>query len=365
MNRRHFLQCTSAISGLALTPAIFRSAGPFSPAEAAEAPWQHFELVTKVTLDPARGRSRVWLPIPTHVQLDHQRPLTNTWKGNFSNAGIFREPLYGCEALYAEWDEQNAKAPKQLELTSTVSVRDRTTDLKKPREAATGIPEDVALYLKGTPSSPTDGIVLATAQKIAKPDQPPMQKAQAVYDWILENGVRDPNVTGCGTGDVIAMLETGNISGKCADLNGLFVALVRSLGVPARDVYGIRAADSRFFKSLGKSGEITKAQHCKAEFYAAEFGWVPVDPADVLKVALEERVSMESPQIASERLRQFGMWEGNWVTYNTARDVRLNPAAKAEVEFLMYPRAETEQGILNHLDPKSFHYEITSRPVQA
>jgi transglutaminase-like putative cysteine protease len=320
-------------------------------------------MMTKVSLDPTRGPSRVWLPVPTHVQLDHQTPLGNTWKGNYSKAGIFREPVYGCEALYAEWED--ATKPMQVELVSKVSLRDRPTEAGAKMVAA-GVPDDVAFYLKGTPSSPTDGIVLETALKIAKRDQPPIEKARAVYEWILENGVRDPNVTGCGTGDVVAMLETGNISGKCADLNGLFVALVRALGVPARDVYGIRATESRFYKTLGKSGDITKAQHCRAEFYLAEAGWTPADPADVLKVALEEKLEMESPQIQAERKRQFATWEGNWVGFNTARDVKLNPPAKSEVEFLMYPRAETRNaGVLNHLDPKTFAYDVTSRDVQA
>ena len=361
MNRREFLKATSAVSGLSLVPGALQSA-----LASGQAGWRHFELLTNVTIEPTRGRSKVWLPIPTHVRLDHQLPVTNTYQGNYSKAGIFREPLYGCEAVYAEWDGEAAKAPMKIELVSKVSVRDRATDLNKPQPKLASASDDVALYLKGTPSSPTDGIVLKTAQKIAKPGQTPIEKAQAVYDWIIENGIRDPNVTGCGTGDVVAMLETGNISGKCADLNGLFVALLRALAVPTRDVYGIRIADSKFFKSVGKSGDVTRAQHCKAEFHIAEFGWVPVDPADVLKVSLEERLAIEAPQVQSERRRQFGSWEGNWITYNTARDVKLNPAAKSEVEFLMYPRAETESsGVLNHLDPKTFSYEMISREVQA
>jgi transglutaminase-like putative cysteine protease len=60
--------------------------------------------------------------------------------------------------------------------------------------------------------------------------------------------------------------------------------------VPARDVYGIRIAKSELgYKSLGASSEnITKAQHCRAEVYLSEYGWVAVDPADVRKVMLEE-----------------------------------------------------------------------------
>src|SRR6202008_274316 len=86
------------------------------------------------------------------------------------------------------------------------------------------------------------------------------------------------------------MLKTGNLGGKCADLNALYVGLVRAAGLPARDVYGIRVAKSGLgYKSLGAASEnISKAQHCRAEVYLNEYGWVPVDPADVLKVMLEE-----------------------------------------------------------------------------
>jgi len=33
----------------------------------------------------------------------------------------------------------------------------------------------------------------------------------------------------------------------------------------------------------------SKAQHCRAELYAQNTGWIPVDPADVRKVVLEKR----------------------------------------------------------------------------
>ena len=85
------------------------------------------------------------------------------------------------------------------------------------------------------------------------------------------------------------MLATRNLGGKCADLNGLYVGLARAAGLPARDVYGLRVAPSRFgYVSLGvRSHIVTKAQHCRAEVYLNDLGWVPVDPADVRKVMLE------------------------------------------------------------------------------
>ncbi|MCK7496921.1 MAG: transglutaminase-like domain-containing protein [Comamonadaceae bacterium] len=78
-----------------------------------------------------------------------------------------------------------------------------------------------------------------------------------MYDWICDNTFRDPKTRGCGVGDIKFMLETKNLSGKCADLNALFVGLARAARIPARDVYGIRVAESaaRLQEPRRKSGE--------------------------------------------------------------------------------------------------------------
>src|SRR5690606_15907226 len=137
---------------------------------------------------------------------------------------------------------------------------------------------------------PTDGIVKATSDKIVAGAKTDIEKAQKIYDWVVENTYRNAKTRGCGIGDIAAMLTSGSLDGKCADLNALNVGLARAAGLPARDVYGIRVMPSKFgYKSLGAGSEnITKAQHCRAEVYLNDFGWVPVDPADVRKVILEE-----------------------------------------------------------------------------
>ena len=141
-----------------------------------------------------------------------------------------------------------------------------------------------------------------------------------------KNTYRDAKVRGCGIGDIASMLRTGNLGGKCADLNALFVGLVRAAGIPARDVYGIRIAPSRFgYKSLGAGSEIvTKAQHCRAEVFLAGYGWVATDPADVRKVMLEEpptHLPIGDPKVVAARKTLFGAWEGNWMAYNFAHDL--------------------------------------------
>jgi len=166
------------------------------------------------------------------------------------------------------------------------------------------------------------------------------------------------------------MLESGDLGGKCADLNALYVGLARAAGLPARDVYGIRIAKSELgYKSLGASSEkITKAQHCRAEVYIGSYGWVPVDPADVRKVVLEEPPGnrpLDDEMVTRARTRLFGSWEMNWMAYNFAHDVALPGSSGTPVAFLMYPQAETAGARIDCLAPDSFQYEITSKEIPA
>ena len=141
---------------------------------------------------------------------------------------------------------------------------------------------------------------------------------------------------------------------------------MRADGIPARDVYGIRVADSRFgYKSLGKSGEISKAQHCRAEVWLTGFGWVPVDAADVRKVVLEEKpgLMLNDEVVIAVRDKLFGAWEMNWLAFNFAHDLKLPDAAGRRVPFFMYPQGENAAGRFDSLDPDSFRYKITSREI--
>ena len=210
------------------------------------------------------------------------------------------------------------------------------------------------------------GIVKATATEITTGAKTDIEKARAIYEWIVDNTFRNPKTRGCGVGDIRFMLESNDLGGKCADLNALYVGLARAVGLPARDVYGIRVGKSELgYKSLGASSEtVTKAQHCRAEVYLSDCGWVPVDPADVRKVVLEEPPGnrpLDDEMVKKARSRLFGSWEMNWMAYNFGHDVALPGSNGPPVGFLMYPQAETADGRLDSLDPDNFKYEITSK----
>jgi transglutaminase-like putative cysteine protease len=270
---------------------------------------------------------------------------------------LLRDARYGAPTLKATW--KSGGPTQAIRVAQTVITRDRGSTPLVPITAA-----ERSFWTQASESVPTDAIVRATADRITKHKTEQRERLRAIYDWVVDNTFRNPNTPGCGLGDVKSMLETGNFGGKCADINGLMVALARAAGFPARDVYGIRVAESRQLKSLGSSDNISKSQHCRAEVYLEDVGWFPVDPADVRKVVLEQKLALDSPEIRALRDRLFGTWEMNWVGYNSATDIELPGAAEGQTPnfpFLMYPCAFTMTGQADSLSPADFQYEITSR----
>ena len=371
MNRRSFMQAGSGALLAAVLPELAFAAtnqpdqNKMPTARFAPSPqdWRVFDVTTRIELNSAASARRVWLPLPSVTEDTWVRPMGNIWSGNAATMRPYSEPPYKTQMLFAQWDDSES-APV-LEVVSRFASRDRRIDLHERGDYRLSA-EEQQLYTKATRLIPTDGIVRRTAKTAAGNAQSDVDKAQAVYQWIVENSVRDPKTRGCGLGDVRTMLETGNLRGKCADINTLFVGMCRSLGIPARDIYGVRVAESRFgYRSLGKSGDISKAQHCRAEVFLQPYGWVPVDPADVRKVVLEEQpgLTLSSPLVKSVRAQLFGAWEGNWMPYNFAHDIELPMSGGPALPFLMYPQAETANGWLDSLDPASFRYRMTSTEI--
>lgn len=360
MDRRNFLKSGAALSSAVATASLA------SMAHAGEQGWRTFEVITQVEL-LGSAPARVWLPVPS-VNTGYQKIISNRFSAGTATASIVQDPRYGAGILAAQFKPSDKPV---VELVSQFSTRDRAVTPGRPTGEALSETER-RKYLESTTLLPTDGIVSDTARDITKGQKNDVDRARAIYEWIVDNTHRDGAVRGCGVGDIKSMLETKNLGGKCADLNALFVGLARAAGIPARDVYGIRVADSRLgYKSLGKSGDISKAQHCRAEFYLAGTGWVPVDPADVRKVILEENggLPIDDAKVEAARKRLFGQWEMNWLAYNYAHDVQLPGAAKGPIGFLMYPKGEAfDQGRLvrmDSLDPDNFRYKILAREILA
>ena len=361
LSRRSFLRA----AGLAPAGFAFPNLERLYAEDTKSDGWRTFEVTTLVEVLKPSGPTRIWVPAALITGAPYQKTLANTFKCEGGAARMVESKPNGLGIITAEFP---ADVKPVLTVTSRIATKNRTVDLSASGNAQKMSRAELDRFLQPTKLVPLDGIVKETAAGITGSARTDMDKARAIYEWIVENTYRNPKTRGCGTGDIRFMLESRDLGGKCADLNALYVGLARAAGLPARDVYGIRVAKSEMgYKSLGASSEnVTKAQHCRAEVYLGGHGWVAVDPADVRKVMLEEPPGNRAPDddmVKKARARLFGSWEMNWMAYNFAHDVALPGSSGPPVGFLMYPIAETGAGRLDSLDADSFKYQITSREI--
>ncbi len=329
MNRRAFL----VGMGSGVSAGLLRAAGRE----------RTFEITTKVQVEPGAGPTRLWMPGILRAGVSFQRVVSERVEAGAGRAEVTGATRDGLRVLSVAFP---AGVAASLTVTSVVTRLEYSVDLNRAGGGAGKIPD---YFLRATKLLPTDGIVKTTAMEITRAAQTDLEKARAIYDWIVENTFRDPKVRGCGLGDIRFMLESRDLGGKCADLNALFVGLARAAGLPARDVYGIRTGP----------GVITRSQHCRAEVFLAGYGWVPVDPADVRKAALEEGPA----KMAEARTRLFGAWDTNWIAYNFAHDVKLAGSGGKTLGYLMYPQAETAGVRRDSLEPDTFRYSIAAQEI--
>jgi transglutaminase-like putative cysteine protease len=354
-----------------IAAAAVTAAWPLAAQERRFAPqpgtWRSFEMSTRIEVAKPQGAVRLWVPLPS-VDGDFQRSLGDAWQGNAAATRVVTDGHYGARMLAADFA---ADGPRPvLEVTSRIQTQNRAVDWqhKTPAQADA---DTLRAWVQPTALLPTDSIVRDTALKATQGAKTDVDKVRRIFDWVVTNTYREPKTRGCGVGDIKTMLETGNLSGKCGDINGLFVGLVRAAGVPARDVYGIRLVPSAFgYRELGGNPASLKgAQHCRAEVWLRDHGWVAMDPADVGKVMRQETPEWikdpQHPLVVPVKQALFGGWEGNWLAYNTAHDVALPGSRGPVLGFLMYPQGEDSGGRFDSLDADGFRYQITAKELQA
>ena len=291
---------------------------------------------------------QLWIPYPfsdrdqliSHVEIE----------GDYIESAVYSDQVYSTPILYARWPAGTSS--RKLNLSFHVD-RQEVVHRDFPAQEASWNPQDFAASLKPTRSGPIDGAVKVLADQITLGESTVAGKAKAIYDWICENMYRDPETSGCGSGDVSSLLI--NPGGKCTDIHSVFVSLCRAAGVPAREIFGIRQ---------GKEAEvdITRWQHCWAEFYLPGYGWVPVDPADVLKMMLKEDLKLTDARTRYYRDYFWGAWDPYRVKLAMGRDLRLTPPQSgALLNTFGYPYAQVGDVALDWLNPADFKYSFTFR----
>ncbi|WP_298783277.1 transglutaminase-like domain-containing protein [uncultured Campylobacter sp.] len=349
-----------------------------------EAKTRKFSLRFNHEISSGGAEVRLWLPLV--LQEPYQRLLGEYHaRSNAQESAICGDhistyyarfaPDKEARAGFGKYGEQGVVGEEDdyFELSFDIEISERNTDFSKVSfNENKRLSPEIEEFLKPSKLIPVEGAAKQKSDEITGSLKGDLEKARAIYEWVAKNMSRDNSVIACGSGDAATILSSGKLSGKCADINSVFVTLCRAAGIPARAIYGIRTgAAQKFSPEMGVMGalsggalEISGAQHCRAEFYLKGYGWIPVDPADVTKVRLGEKLSNDDSKLAKIREYLFGNWEMCWIGFNYGRDFTLSPRpAQFPINNFGYPYGEVDGNTLNYYSPKDFSYDYRSKEL--
>lgn len=304
----------------------------------------------------------VWVPIAQTDEVNGYQtasePVINA--PTAAEAKVTVEGVNGNKMVYLKWDKKADPAGRTATITYEATRYEVSrTDLEENEGAGFTDEALATLSEESRFVKVNDPIVKKYAARATKGKTGTLEKAYAIYEWVLDHLARIDNgekvgkyytfdIEGCGYGDTVKILEDyeafGIAGGHCTDINSTFVALCRAAGIPAREMFGIRMND-----------DATGGQHCWAEFYLPGTGWVFADPGDVLKAvkpavpkdkvidkdAWEE--AKASDKFAERKAYFWGTVDNNRIVVSNGRDVVLEPAQKADPRNTFgYPYAEVD-----------------------
>ena len=280
---------------------------------------RHFSFqygFTVKNLSPGE-RVRVWIPAAHSDAFQEVKVISA--KGDLPLKKT-HEAEYGNDMYYAEVSKSK---PPELHFEVVYDVvrhEHLTLGTYMPHLAALTLsPKEKKRDLAPDALVPITGLPAELAVKVTEGQASVLEKARAIYDYVFANMRYDKTGTGWGRGDVLYACDAKK--GNCTDFHSLFIAMVRSQGIPATFEIGFPLPADK------NSGEIA-GYHCWAEFFEPEHGWVPVDISEAWK----------HPE---KKDYFFGAHDDNRVQFTIGRDLELNPRQEGKpLNYFVYPYVE-------------------------
>ena len=281
-------------------------------ARAADAPaiiqgTDQFEFVYRIKLPEIKKAARLWVPLAASdsfqkvTRLPAEVPVESQIVKDRDNVNQI------CVL-----NAKPADSGKTVEFRYAV-VRDE-------KAAYSGTPGESSRFLQPEKLVPLNETFKTLATEATKGKTGDMERARALYDHVLSRMRYDKSGQGWGRGDALYACDVR--TGNCTDFHSYFIALARSVGIPARFAIGATIPADR------NEGAI-EGYHCWAEFYA-DGRWVPIDISEAWK----------NPKLADY---YFGHQPANRFELSKGRDLVVDPApANGPINFLVYPLMEVD-----------------------
>jgi transglutaminase-like putative cysteine protease len=293
------------------------------------------------------GPAHLWIPAPARTDA-YQTPASSVSITGIVKHAIGHDPEYGDEFIVFH------PTPEQVASGFDAGIRFTTTRRQNValrngvvvRKASEATPSAALLqrYLQPDKLVPLDGVIAVLAKQQTVGAHTPLEKAHKIYDYVVSTIHYDKSGEGWGRGDAVWACDSKH--GNCTDFHSLFIAMMRSSGIPARFEIGFPLPEGQ------TEGDIP-GYHCWAEFYIRGIGWIPVDASEASKNPAKKDYF-------------WGALDVNRVLFTYGRDIRLSADHKGDpLNYFIYPYAEANGQPVKNLE-KSFSFrDISAAPRAA
>jgi transglutaminase-like putative cysteine protease len=260
-------------------------------------------------------RLRVWMPVPQNSTVQRIRELSFSQRPQL---GI--EPKYGNKIAY--WEIENPASSNKLRMNFICRRQEIRLDFS--RLASDGQDDDAQFALFKQPDKLVlvDDQIRKLSREVTAGKQSTLEKARAIYDYVLSKMTYDKNHSGWGLGSTRHACDFGK--GNCTDFHALFNSLCRAEGIASGFEIGL------YLPYEKSKDEPLGGYHCWAFFRVPGRTWVPVDCS-------------EAKRFPERREYFFGAHTPNRVTLSTGRDLVLEPPQAGEpLNYFLNPYAEAD-----------------------
>ena len=290
-----------------------------------------FDLVYETEVqDIPSGTSRVdvWIPIP---QDDQYQEIITQQVGTPYGWTIYTDHEYGNKILHLSLADADVST-----IPITLRFRIRRQEHVQPMQADTSVPVlPGQRWLQPDRLVPLDERIRGIAAEVTAGAKTPLEKARAIYDYVVDTMVYDTSGTGWGNGDIYWACDVK--TGNCTDFHALFVGLNRAVGIPATFEIVFSLPPDR------SAGQI-EGYHCWAQFYLDGVGWVPVDTS-------------EANKHPDKREYFFGAHDPHRVLFTLGRDITLQPPQQGPpLNYFIYPYVEVDGKPFDQIAHR-FHFQ--------
>ena len=189
----------------------------------------------------------------------------------------FRQKILGFDTLGEKteeeitftWDNPDL-GKKEFSYTTLVQIWNERTQIDSKINFPLTNEVNLSQYLLPTETIDSDNPkIIAKAAELAEGEDDAFNVAFNLANWVEENVEYDLNsLTELASQKASWVLE--NKEGVCDEMTSLFIAMCRSLGIPARFIFGVSYSTSELFDEPWQP-------HGWAEVYFSDQGWVPFD----------------------------------------------------------------------------------------